>query len=250
MTASMTDMVFLADALDANRSGQLGEGQLRELQSGLDFKHKGLLGSVVRGFDRLAKDVEAGQVENVEGAITKRLGPSALLMGSTPWTSYEIRVANRQAGSQAFHSSREIHEHAPDVGFVRLFYLPRSRWVVNFECLPDPPVSDVSMQSAKQALGGLAKALKGRDKVGVAEARAQLDAMGRAAEKFVPKDVPSSGQRPEPGALAKAILGSWSSPFLSVSFEEDGRLTRSWLMARTMKAAGRSIPKDVYTPIS
>jgi len=221
----MTDMVFLADALDANRGGRLSEGQRRQLQEGLDFKHKGLLGSVARGFDRLAKDLEAGRVENVEGAITKRLGPSALLLGSTPWTSYEIRVANHQAGSQAFHTSRELHEHVPDAGFVRLFYLPRSRWVVNLERLPDPPVSDVSMQSAKEAVGGLAKALKARDRVGLAEARAQLDAMGRAAEKVVPTDVRSSGQRPEAGALDKAIVGSWSSPLLSVSFDEDGRLT-------------------------
>jgi hypothetical protein len=67
----MSGAVFSAEALDANRNGQLSGGQRREIQAGLDRKHSRLTGLVGRAFDPLAKDLQAGYVESIEGAIRK-----------------------------------------------------------------------------------------------------------------------------------------------------------------------------------
>lgn len=132
----MSGAVFSAEALDSNRNGQLSAGQRRELQAGLHRKHSGLTGLVGRAFDPLAKDLQAGRVESIEGAITKK-PPQSLFGGTAPVAyRYRVLIANREAGNQEFRCSREFYEFAPDAGMVRLFYLPRSPWVVNLEFLP------------------------------------------------------------------------------------------------------------------
>jgi len=173
----MTDTTGLADALDANQQGRLSAQQLHVLESQARWRSRGLVGHALHSRDSFAKDVRAGQVDSIEGAITKKMLTDFTIEYAPP--SYRIWVANRQAGKQEFHSPADIYESAPDAGMVQLFYLPRSRWVVNLECLPDAPVESLSLDAVKRTLLGELTAWAGRDKVGTAEARAELAAMGR-----------------------------------------------------------------------
>ena len=63
----MSDMVFSADALDANRSGQLTPEQVHALKTWLGAIHGAVSGLVGRQLDPLAWDLKAGQVEPSKG---------------------------------------------------------------------------------------------------------------------------------------------------------------------------------------
>ena len=222
----MSETVFCQEALEANRRGTLSAGQLNELQAQVARKHTGIMGQVGRRLDRWANDVQAGQVEVAEGAVTKRTRLQYLSVENenTP-TVYEIRVANRQAGNQIFDSPQDIYDAAPGLGMIRLFYLPHSRRVVNFERLPDPVVTDTSAQGAAQTLLEWGKASLKLDQVGAAEARARLAAIGGDVARYLPDQAPASFVPSEAGTVAAAIVGEWKSPMLSVSFAPDGGLT-------------------------
>lgn len=174
----------------------------------------------------MAKDVRAGRVESIEGAIRKRAGTDAIyaLRGpaaSPAPTSHLIWVANRQAGDQQFDSPQAIYEAAPEAGMVRIYYLPTSRWVVNLELLPDPPVEDVSPEGVNRIVGAAGAAWERRDMVGVAEARAQLPALERELEWYTPRGPIDAGEPVDQAAL----LGTWSSPFLTLEVRGGGTLT-------------------------
>lgn len=89
----MTDSVFLAEALDANRAGRLSPGQLRDLQASVRFRSKGLIRRLLHGNDAFARDVASGLVGSAEGAITNLVpdlggeqacGQSAIPIGCGP----------------------------------------------------------------------------------------------------------------------------------------------------------------------
>ena len=132
-------------------------------------------------------------------------------------------MANRQAGNLEFRTDQDLYEFAPDAGMVRLFYLPRSRWAVNIELLPDVP-ADLSPEAAEAMLRRAGAAWRGHDKVGAAEARAEAAALEHGFESYFPDPALSAPSSAEPDALARAIIGSWSNPFLHVAFREDGTL--------------------------
>jgi hypothetical protein len=210
----MSDTVFSADALGANRIGQLSSAQLSELKAGFHRKHSGLTGLVGRAFDPLSKDLKAGQVESIEGAITKerqRVNVGAAI------PRYRIAVASRDAGRQECRSPLDIYEFAPRTGMVRLFYLPYSRFIVNLELLPDAVTDEVP--------GGWMAAHKAHDKVGEAMAFAQVAALKREQESYMPKETFSPDQRAAPAVLQAAMRGDWENPFLKLSFREDSTLT-------------------------
>jgi hypothetical protein len=215
----MTDVAFVPDALDANRSGRLSASQVQGLRTGLDRKHTGLMGLVGRRFDRLAKDLDAGQVVSIEGAITKRMFSTGV--ASMP-SRHRIQVANRREGSQEYRCTADLYDFAPAVGMVRVFYLPRSRWVVNIEILP---AGEVSMEMIEQATRDYTAARKLHDEVGKAEALAPLGGLEQSLNSSVPDDPSVLDFHGEPGQLSEAIVGSWTSPFGSVTFREDGSLT-------------------------
>jgi hypothetical protein len=218
----MSGAVFSAEALDANRNGQLSAGQRRGLQAGLGRKHSGLAGLVGRAFDPLAKDLQAGRVESIEGAITKR-APQSEFGGTAPIAyRYRVQVANRQAGNREFRCSKEFYEFAPDAGMVRLFYLPRSPWAVNLEFLPDAPAGALGEQGPAQAAASWAAARKAHDEVATAEAAARIAALHRQQESAILKAQPSTQPPADPRALAEAIIGTWQSPFLTASLRHDG----------------------------
>jgi hypothetical protein len=82
-----------------------------------------LVRHLLRGHDAFAQDVASGQVESVEGAITKKsrqaIGDPSQTGAAPP--SFRIWIANPQAGNQEFKCDAELYESAPSGGIVRLF---------------------------------------------------------------------------------------------------------------------------------
>jgi hypothetical protein len=152
--------------------------------------------------------------------------------------SYQIWVAGRPAGNQQFKSDTEFYDSAPDGGFVRLFYLPQSKWAVNFEWLPDAPPQDRKLgDRAQQALLDWRATRKARDVVGEAEARAGMASIRREVASYLPENELPAHEQLAPGRLRESVIGSWESPFLSVSIRADGTLTAT--MGAAAPQAGR-----------
>src|SRR5262249_28900637 len=125
----------------------------------------------VTGSDAVTRDLRHVSVQSVEGAIGKRRiaqrgGPAA--------TSYVLEV-----GDATFKVAHGTYMAAPDAGFVRLYFLPRSRKIVNLERLPNPPPNQVNMQDLKDAAG---VAFRGHSRRERNEARAKVAAVTDAWE--------------------------------------------------------------------
>jgi len=147
-------------------------------------------------------------------------------------------VASRLAGNQEFKSDKDFYDSAPSNGMVRLFYLPQSRWAVNFELLPDAPAPDGRLdERVKQTLLDWRAARKAHDAVGQAEARAGMAAIGRQVAGYSAEHRPAAGERLGPDALREAVIGDWTSPLLSISIRTDGTLTAT--MASGAASSGR-----------
>jgi len=88
----------------------------------------------VRRLVRARRDVAAGRVEIVEGAISKTWSS----LGRGGGTKYYLALGG-QGGDGAryrtFETWRDVYAAAPRSGNVRLFILPRTRRVANFEVL-------------------------------------------------------------------------------------------------------------------
>jgi hypothetical protein len=174
---------------------------------------------LIRGLflnDKLTSDLRAGKVDSVEGAITK-YSRSANSGGSSS-TSYYLEVAGRrfEVAGITFHA-------APDAGYVRLYVLPKSHRVVNMERLPDPPVPAGVFSSPTEALGIAMTAFRSHDPIQAAEARAELAAVGHQwqAARAAAATPPPADQR-DPRPLAEAIVGTWQTGPISMTFMPDG----------------------------
>lgn len=150
---------------------------------------------------RLAHDLAAGGVESVEGAIQKgRNSPS----GAPDDTDvYYVEVGGRR-----FSVYPAVYRAAPDIGIVRLYYLPTSHHVVNLEQLADPPLPASLSAAPLDALKSIAPALMSHDGVARANAGATLAALENAiglnqARAATPP--PLSDRDPRP--LGEAIIG-------------------------------------------
>jgi hypothetical protein len=161
--------------------------------------------------DALSQDLRNGRVQALDGAVMRRRSS-----GKTT-TFYYLEVAGRR-----FEVGRAAFETAPDAGYVRLFFLPRSHKVVNLERLPDRPLPPGEI-TPQEVFSTMAAAFRTHDRVQKAEAFAQLGAMGTAvkAEFTAPAAPPPPDQR-DPGPLAEAILGTWKLGVMSLSFMPDG----------------------------
>jgi hypothetical protein len=165
------------------------------------------------GADSMDADLRAGKVLSVEGAIAKR---TVVMHGrSTSSTTYYIDVDDKSM--QAF---RDQYEAAPDAGYVRVYYVPRSMRVVNLEELPDKPVPDGAIKSPADVLKLAASGLVGFDEVKKAEARAEMAAISRQVGPQPANPPPASRRDPRP--LAEAIVGAWSNGVLTLTFNPDG----------------------------
>ena len=249
---------FPQDALEANRAGKLTDSQRHdirgrsrgfrktELQFAVIFTILGLLvwfaegparyASVkplvgigcliiagfllVRAFtgaDKLTRDFRDGRLESVEGAIAKRVVKGESRGSSS--ASYFFDVAG-----QRITVSRAEYEAGPDAGFVKVYFLAHSHELVNMERLPDRPLPADALKSPEVAQE-LLQAMRSRNPVEVAEARAQAAAMeGAMKAEFKSGATLTQSEARDPRPLAQAILGSWSNRMMSVSFDPNGTL--------------------------
>jgi len=173
-------------------------------------------------FDPLAADVREGRVETVQGAVGKRRTQSKGPAGGT--TRYYLNIAGRQL--QTYLSA---YEAAPDAGYVRAYYLPRTRRLVNLERLPNPPLpSDPG--EARDMFGRIVRGLVTHDQGVIA--RANVGGLMDAAREFVePSDAPRG---PVAGGLVReALVGRWTHPLVTVTLAEDGTATVTTIAGTT-----------------
>src|SRR5215831_12224 len=259
MPLTATD-VFPPDALDANRRGELTDEQRRRLgnlarerrksqfqfagiplvlavlvggfgSSSVSIVSRGLVTLVclgiaavlvvrsVTGADSLTRDLRDTRVESAEGAIGKRrhrAGRNA--------TNYFLDV-----GDQRFVITHGTYEFAPTAGFVRVYYLPRSRKIVNLEQLANPAFEHATPQDiirdakAGNVLRTLGAAMS-FDTRKANEARANLAAMGDViGAAFTAQPVPPSGAH-DARPLSEAIVGTWTNGLMTVAFTPDGQV--------------------------
>lgn len=121
---------------------------------------------------------------------------------------------------------RAAYDAAPDAGFVRVYYLPRRKLLVNMERLPDQPLPPGFTGSPREVVQTLAAAMHSHDEAATAEARAHLAAMAEAMQSHMAGSAtppPASARDPRP--LAEAIVGTWSGGPISLTFAADGTVT-------------------------
>jgi hypothetical protein len=163
------------------------------------------------GLDPLADDLRQLHVESVEGAIGKRRFGA----GRAPAT-YLLDV-----GDRSFRVSRGTYGAAPEAGLVRVYFLPRSRKIVNMERLPDAPLSgQVTPQALAQSFDAVSRSHGRRE---MNEARAGLARLTDALSAGVanaPTAPPPHARDPRP--LAEAIVGTWTSALMRVTFTAGG----------------------------
>jgi hypothetical protein len=170
----------------------------------------------ITGSDALTRDLRHVTVQSVEGAIGKRRignrgGPAA--------TSYFLDV-----GDASFKVTSGTYASAPDAGFVRLYFLPRSRKIVNLERLSGAPLPHaVSVKDLANALG---PALRSHNRRERNEARAGIaDMADTVAASFVSSPVSRPSHSSDPRPLDEVIVGTWSNVMMKVTFSAGGRVT-------------------------
>jgi len=171
---------------------------------------------IAPSFDPLAADARDGRVDTVEGAIGKRRVQSGSAMGST---RYYLNIGGRQ-----LRAYRSAFDAAPDAGYVRAYYLPRTRRLVNLERLPNPPLPS-GPDEARDMFGRMARAFFSRDRDALAEARARAAGLMDAVQESIvePSDAASGGVA---GRLARgALVGRWAHPLVTVTLASNGTAT-------------------------
>ncbi len=147
------------------------------------------------GSDALTRDLRSGEVRSVDGAIGK-----SHLSGGRARGAYFLDVGGRRFGV-----ATSTYEAAPDAGYVRAYYLPRSRKIVNLERLPSAPLDHGGdLRAALHTLG--AAALHAPAGTARDEARAELAGIRDALQpSFTHDQGPPSGARdPRPRAQSKS----------------------------------------------
>lgn len=183
------------------------------------------------GGDKITADVRAGRVESIDGAIAKHIINSGT--GDSTSESHYLDV-----GGKRFETGPDGYEAAPDMGYVRLYFLPRSHRVVNLQLIHGPATPDLTAMSmpeiAQTVLGGL----HSHGEVARAEARAQMGAMATQLQSQLHADAtPPPSDQLDARPLAQAILGTWRNPMMTVSFAADGTGTQTMMNGR--QTAGR-----------
>ena len=166
----------------------------------------------IRGSRAKAAAAAAGRVTSLQGPFRRdrrdrRDSDSGHV---SPGNEYEYYLL---VGDRSFTVSRDQWEAAPEDGVVRVYLLGDSNRIVNLEKIADAPPPQVPgfVRTA------LERAAASDDPAKAAHARAlldQADAMTRPADAASPP--PSSAPA---GPLEQAILGSWRSDLMDVTYE-------------------------------
>jgi hypothetical protein len=160
---------------------------------------------VAANLEPVNADVREGRVESVEGAISKSYRHFKRSR------TYLLHVGGRRL--QAL--SRLSYDAAPDAGYVRVYFFPRSKRVVNLEQLADPAIPTGS-GAAQQVVQDFAHALLTRDRTTIAEASARVAALEHVIEG------PSPSARSVSRLQADDLYGSWTNPMATVTFMKNG----------------------------
>jgi hypothetical protein len=179
--------------------------------------------------DPLARDLRSGSVVILEGAMEKH--SFSTHSGNSSVTSHYLDVADKHLGV-----SEAEYDAAPQVGIVRVFYLPRSRKVVNLERLADRPLASGATTAPIATLMQVEHNLRSSNGEAHHEAMAEMMALGNAvkAERAAAAVPPPVEQR-DPRPLAEAIIGSWRAGPMAVSFAADGTMQLTTFGGRTQQ---------------
>jgi hypothetical protein len=176
-------------------------------------------------FDPLAADVREGRVETVQGAVGKRRLRST--SHGTGWTRYYLIVGGCQ-----LRAYRSAYEAAPDAGYVRAFYLPRTRRLVNLERLPNPP-GPTRPDEARDMFGRMARAFVSGDPAAFAEARANAAGLLDAGQELIREPSDAVSGRLAGGLVREALVGRWTHPLATVMLADNGKATVTTMMGST-----------------
>lgn len=167
----------------------------------------------ITGSDALTRDLRESRVESVEGAIGKRH-----MSNGRARSSYFLDV-----GDRSFRVGQNWYHDAPDVGWVRVYYLPLSKIVVNIERRPNvSPAPEMTRDGIMQAIGATLWG-HGRE---ANEVRAGIAGVGDALKAALEGSAqPASPESRDPRPLDRAILGTWANALIRATFSENGTAT-------------------------
>ena len=143
-----------------------------------------LVARSLSGSDALTRDLVEARVQFADGAIRKR----RVSAGRAPNTYY------LDLDGETFKIGRSTYEWLPDAGRVRVYFLPRSRGVVNVEILSSAPTTMLA---------------------------AAFDAVTATLDRS-PQPPPTGARDPRP--LADAVVGTSTNGVIRVTFAADGTL--------------------------
>jgi hypothetical protein len=164
--------------------------------------------------DSLSRDLSAGSVVTVEGAVLRGIRQGQ----RTEWFTLEV-------AGQRFDVPRSVYNASPEAGYVRVYYLPRSKKVVNLEVLPSKAISPELAANPQAIAQGAFAGLRTHDSTQRAESMAELAALKTSFEAgtttaAAPPPAPAGGPQ-----LAESIVGSWRSGPIGVTFAAGGTMT-------------------------
>jgi len=175
-------------------------------------------------FDPLAADVRDGRVEAVEGAVAKRRLQST---SRTAGARYYLNIGGRQ-----LRTYLSAYDAAPDSGYVRAYYLPRTRKLVNLERLPNPPLP-AGPDEARGMFGRMARAFATGDPVAFADARANAAGLLDAGQELLRESSNPASGRAAGGLVREALVGTWTHPLVTVILAETGAATVTTVLGST-----------------
>jgi hypothetical protein len=175
---------------------------------------------IAPAFDPLAADVREARVEAVQGAVRKRWTQSKGPPGRT--SRYYLIIAGRQ-----LRTYRSAYDAAPDAGFVRAYYLPRTRRLVNLERLPNRLPS--GPEEAREMFGEMARGIFTGDPVARANAAGLID----AGQELIAEPSAAPSGRVAGGLVREALVGKWTHPLVTVQLAEDGTATVTTIAGTT-----------------
>ena len=123
-------------------------------------------------------------------------------------------------------------EAAPDAGYVRAYYLPRTRKLVNLERLPNPPLP-AGPDEARGMFGRMARAFATGNPVAFAEARANAAGLLDAGQELIREPSNAASDRGAGGLVREALVGRWTHPLVTVTLAEDGTATVTTIVGST-----------------
>jgi hypothetical protein len=171
---------------------------------------------VAANLEPVNADVRRGRVISVEGAIAKTYRQSKTPGGRF----FYLDVGGRRLRA----SSKAAYDAAPDAGYVRVYFFPRSRRVVNLEQLADPPIP-TGPGAAQDVFKNYARALLSRDRSTIAEASAGVAALKHLVEGPPPATPTRSERSHAVPVRADDLYGTWTNPLASLSFAGNGVVT-------------------------